>query len=122
VYEYSARVVNVVDGDTLDLDVDVGFRHRMIDRFRLYGINAYEVRGAAERRKGRAAKAALIDLIGGSAVLLRTHEDSRGKYGRWLADIYLEGMGEPTVFVSGRRCQHVNEWLVDQGHAIRVEY
>lgn len=111
-YEYTAQVTKVIDGDTVDLKVDVGFRHHLEDRFRLYGIDAWETRGP-ERPRGLTAKAALIGLFEayGPAVMLQTHKDKRGKYGRWLADLWLPSRGI-----------HVNGWLVAEGHAIKASY
>jgi len=105
---YHARVERVVDGDTLDLVVASGFRHVLRDRFRLQGIDAWETRGD-ERERGLAAKAALVELIEGKRIVIDTHGDRRGKYGRWIATVWI---GQTNV----------NNWLVEQGHAVRVEY
>ncbi len=102
-YEYTATVLKVVDGDTVDLLVDVGFRHFMEDRFRLYGIDAWETRGS-EREKGLEVKSILMDLILKKEVIVKTYKDQRGKYGRWLAEIWL-----------GDR--NINQWLVKKGYA-----
>lgn len=93
VYE-DVAILRWVDGDTVDLRVslvhDFGFRFRygftFDDRFRLFGVNTPE-RG----RPGWAeATAECVRLApAGSLVRVETHKDSRDKYGRWLADIYL---------------------------------
>lgn len=107
-YWYDAKVEKIIDGDTADLAIDLGFNLTFRDRFRLYGIDAWETRGD-ERPRGLAAKARLTELIDGRAIEVHTHKDARGKYGRWLATIYVGG-------------RDVNELLVAEGHAERAEY
>lgn len=86
-YEYAALVVAVVDGDTVDLDIDLGLRTFRRDRFRLAGVDAPELR-AADPEPGRAAKAELARLLPmGAAVTVRTEKDRTEKYGRWLATV-----------------------------------
>ena len=98
--EYPATVVRVIDGDTVELDVDVGFRSRYRDKFRLAGINAPE--GKTE------AGARLSDLLHpGSEVVVTSFKPE--KYGRWLADIAV-----PDV------CPSVCAWLLSLG--LVVEY
>ena len=92
-FEYKAKVVRVVDGDTVDLCVDLGFRVQFTDRFRVHGIDAPETYGVSkdseEYKKGTLAKEWLESQIRGSTVLVRTDRDKRGKFGRWLAEIFL---------------------------------
>ena len=108
-YEYKAELVRVVDGDTVDLAVDLGFRHRFTDRFRLYGINTPE-RG----EKGwSAANEHLTSLLAyrGKPIGLRTHIDKRDKYGRWLAELYVTLTDGTILFV--------NQDMIDRGYAVR---
>ena len=108
-HTYKATLIKVVDGDTVDLMVDLGFRQFMRDRFRLFGIAAWEPRGE-EKEKGLKAKEALIRLIEGNELIVYTHKnDKRGKYGRWLTVIWIKDI-------------NVNEWLVREGHAISKSY
>jgi micrococcal nuclease len=89
-------VLRWVDGDTVDLRVssvhDFGFRFRygftFEDRFRLFGVNTPE-RGQPGWAEATAACVAFAPV--GSTVYVETHKDSRDKYGRWLADIYVNG-------------------------------
>lgn len=109
-YTYKAHVISVIDGDTLDLDVDLGFNTHLRERFRLMGINAPEIRGA-ERERGLEAKLfveALLPL--GKEVLVHTFKDRKEKYGRWLANIYLED-GRELCFM-----------LLDAGLAVKASY
>ena len=95
--EYPAQIVRWVDGDTVDLIVDAGFRISFRDRFRLVYMDgspfdAPEMRGV-ERTMGVAAlERARLAAPEGSLVRVKTFkDDSRGKYGRWLAAIFHEG-------------------------------
>lgn len=107
-YEYQATVVGVYDGDTITVDIDLGLRVWLRgQKLRLFGIDAYELRGDQAAR-GRAARDYLKTLVLHRLVKLRTHRDATEKYGRWLADIYLD---------DGRL---VNRLMIDAGHA--VEY
>ena len=112
-YTYRATVTQVMDGDTVRANVDLGFRIWVNNEtFRLYGIDAPETRlgGArnvteAEKARGLAAKAALAAMVEGKDVLICTIRDRQEKYGRYLARIFLDDLD-------------VNEWLVETGHAI----
>lgn len=108
-FEYTAIVVRIVDGDTVDLDVDLGFKTRRKDRFRLEGIDTPEVRtkDKIEKAAGLAASARLAELIPvGSEVTVRTNKP--GKYGRWIATILKDGVD-------------INQQLVKEGHAVPYE-
>lgn len=82
-YEYSATVTRWVDGDTVDLRVDLGFRLFAETRFRLYGIDTPE-RGHTNYTEATALANELAPP--GATVTIRTYKDA-DKYGRWLADI-----------------------------------
>jgi micrococcal nuclease len=106
-YEYKAITTRVVDGDTIDVDIDLGFEVHVHTRLRLAGIDAPEMRGK-EKKEGKKAKAFLEELLfdvdmvlneGGDEdevrwakhLIIQTHKDRpKGKYGRWIAWIYLE--------------------------------
>ena len=83
-FEYSAKVVRIVDGDTLDAEIDIGFDVFVKKRIRLYGIDTWEsrTRDLEEKKKGLAAKARLIEILedNGNKFVLQSHE--LGKYGR----------------------------------------
>lgn len=106
-YEYKAEIVRVVDGDTVDLIVDLGFGMRMQERFRLYGINAPEsrTRDLAEKRLGKIATSYLISRIGSTTDLrIRTFKDSKGKFGRYLCVLMDDDI-------------NINEEMVSRGFA-----
>lgn len=88
-YTYKAAVVRVVDGDTIIVDIDLGFGVWLRDQsVRLAKINAPEIRGST-KDAGVAAKDYLTKLILNKWVQIRT-EKGEEKYGRWLATILLE--------------------------------
>jgi micrococcal nuclease len=108
-YTYRATLSKVVDGDTVDLYVDCGFGIYTKQRLRLYGINTPEIRGS-QRPQGLAAKEYVIKRFAETQeITVRTIKDRKGKYGRYLAIIYLDG-------------ENLNEELVTEGHAERVNY
>jgi micrococcal nuclease len=109
-FEYSAKVVKVVDGDTIDFEVDLGFGIKKVDRFRLSGINTPEMRGP-EKEAGRAAKMFVIGMLEGARITIFTKKDKQGKYGRYLADVWIVSLAES-----------LNDLLVETGHAVEVNY
>lgn len=89
-YEYKAAVVRVVDGDTVDVRIDLGFSIGFETRLRLLGINTSELHAPdpAERERARAGAAMLSSLLPvGSVVQVHTQKDRREKYGRYLARV-----------------------------------
>jgi len=112
-YEYKCELIKVVDGDTIDVLIDVGFSTYRKERVRLYGINTPEcrTRDKEEKVKGLAAKARLKDILKefGKHFIIKTEIDKKGKYGRILGQIFNIEMDS---------C--ANDMLVAEGHA--VEY
>ena len=90
-YEYKFTLDRVVDGDTVDGSIDIGFQMLMFKRLRLYGINAPETRtkNLDEKARGIATKEWLEDRLKDKDLIIKTMKDSAGKYGRILADIYV---------------------------------
>ena len=90
-WEYQIRVLRVIDGDTIDAAVDLGFyTHRNI-RVRLHGIDTPETRtrDAEEKKRGFAAKAVLVKMLNDAdRVILKSH--GIGKFGRCLGEIFVE--------------------------------
>jgi len=111
-YEYSATIRRWVDGDTVDVTLDLGFDILYNNRIRLYGINTPEsrTRDLEEKKRGLAAKDRVKELCPvGSSITLKTTKDGRGKFGRILGEIFVPGA-----------VQSINQLLVEEGHA--VEY
>lgn len=99
-FEYQAKVLKVIDGDTVDLTIDLGFHITTTIRTRLLGINAPEVSTA----EGRDARDKLRANLTGS-VIASTYKDPGDKYGRWLAKLQHPTMGD------------VAQWMLSQGLA-----
>lgn len=100
-FQYSARVHEIIDGDTIDVSLDLGFNIQHIIRLRLYGINAPETKtkDLHEKELGLKAKARLSELILSKVVTIKTHKTS-DKYGRYLAEIYLDENNINKVLIS----------------------
>ena len=88
-FEYKCVITKIIDGDTVDVDIDLGFDCWLRkQRIRLYGIDTPEsrTRDKQEKRYGLAAKKFVMDFIPvGSSAILKTKE--KGKYGRYLGDM-----------------------------------
>lgn len=113
-YEYRAKVLRVVDGDTVDVDIDLGFGIWMKkERVRMMGIDTPEsrTRDKVEKAFGLASKNRLKELLPiGSLTVLKTEidrsgEDKKGKFGRILGDFIIED----------RRATDI---LIEEGHAV----
>jgi len=93
-YEYKCKVTRVVDGDTIDALIDLGFDVKYQSRVRLYGIDTPEsrTRDKDEKVRGKMASAFLKEAVdNGDTVVLRTKlSDSRGKFGRVLASVVVD--------------------------------
>ena len=113
--EYDAKVLKVVDGDTVDVDIDLGFGIVLTDeRVRIMGIDTPESRTSDQIEKlfGLAAKERLKELLGEEAVLItkddKHGEDMKGKFGRVLGDFRVGG-------------KTVTEILIEEGHAVAYD-
>lgn len=110
-YKYQATIKRWVDGDTVDVDIDLGFGLIYSNqRLRLYGIDAWEsrTRDLDEKEKGLAATAFVNEMAPvGAQVTIITYKE--GKYGRILAEVFLD---EDT---------NLNKLLTEKGHAERYE-
>ncbi|QDP46216.1 MAG: putative nuclease-like protein [Prokaryotic dsDNA virus sp.] len=105
-YEYRCVLRRVVDGDTIDVDIDLGFKVWLRkERVRLYGINTPEsrTRNLDEKKLGLLAKARLKELLQKNFTI-RTEKDGKGKFGRILGVPYVEG-------------HNICEQLIEEGHA-----
>ena len=112
-YEYRTKVVRVVDGDTVDVDIDLGFGVWLRkSRIRLYGIDTPEsrTRDKGEKKFGLLAKDFLVEKLGDSPIL-KTTKDGKGKFGRILGEFLVDD-GEGRV-------RSVNDWLISEHHAVR---
>ena len=112
-YEYKCKVLKVIDGDTVDVDIDLGFGvwlHK--ERVRIMGIDTPESRTSDKLEKvfGLAAKERLISLLGEDAILdtqvSKKGEDMKGKFGRILGNFRT---------TDGEHCADI---LIEEGHAV----
>jgi micrococcal nuclease len=108
-YEYKAKLDRVVDGDTVDVILDLGFDVHLFARIRLHGINTPETRtkDLKEKERGLAAKARVEELLP-KEFIVQSKEYDRGKYGRILGVLIVRGKTE-TI--------NINELLLEEGHA-----
>lgn len=90
-YEYKFDLDRVVDGDTIDGTIDLGFDIFVFKRVRLYGINAPESRtkDLVEKAAGLISKEWLEERLANMDIVVKTQKDSTGKYGRVLGDVYV---------------------------------
>tara|TARA_Y100000310_G_scaffold264349_1_gene274976 strand:- start:61 stop:501 length:441 start_codon:yes stop_codon:yes gene_type:complete len=114
-YQYRCTIVKVIDGDTVDVDIDLGFGVWMKkQRIRLYGVDTPEsrTRDLEEKEFGLMAKEYVKShLPAGSDQTLKTHKDDKGKFGRILGEFVVEMSEGMTT---------LNDLLIKNHHA--VEY
>ena len=110
-WHYKAKVVRVVDGDTYDVAVDLGFYIYHQIRVRLRGVDTPEVYGANASPEGKIASQYVKDLIEGDDVIVTTYKSQPTTFNRWEADVQ---------FISGGELTQLSEHLVTQGYAVKV--
>tara|TARA_R110000765_G_scaffold144408_2_gene246386 strand:- start:1227 stop:1652 length:426 start_codon:yes stop_codon:yes gene_type:complete len=107
-YEYNCKVKRVVDGDTVDVMLDLGFDILYNCRVRLFGIDTPEsrTRNLDEKARGKMASAFLKEAIdNGTKVVIQTKlKDSRGKFGRVLGNVVVDG-------------KNINQSMIENYHA-----
>ena len=117
-YEYNCRIVKVVDGDTIDVDIDLGFDILLSNqRIRLKGIDTPEsrTRDLEEKKFGLLAKQMVEHYCPlGQIITLRTSKDERGKFGRILGEFMVYHQATD-------RYTSLNNILVDEGYAVAYE-
>jgi len=104
-FEYFCKVERVVDGDTVDVNIDLGFNIWHRGRVRMAGIDTPETRtrNKDEKKLGLASKARLKELLKGQKVSIQCTKE-KGKFGRILADVMVGDI-------------NINKQLIDEGHA-----
>lgn len=90
-FEYKLVLDRVVDGDTVDGYIDLGFGIKVFKRIRLFGINAPETRtrDAEEKKAGLRVKEWLTNALVDAEIMVKTEKDSTGKYGRVLGTLIV---------------------------------
>tara|TARA_B100000925_G_scaffold282646_1_gene255692 strand:+ start:1264 stop:1659 length:396 start_codon:yes stop_codon:yes gene_type:complete len=102
-------MVRVVDGDTVDVDIDLGFGIWLRNqRIRMYGIDTPESRTSdpIEKVYGKAATAYLVNWTNAGGLTLKTHKDGKGKYGRILGELWYGDV-------------NINIKMIEEHHAVR---
>ena len=115
-FEYNFKLVKVVDGDTIDVDIDLGFGVWLRkQRIRMMGIDTPEsrTRDLEEKKYGLLAKDKLTQLIADGRTL-KTFKDAKGKFGRILADVIVYNSAED------RWCG-ATEIMIAQGYGVKYE-
>ena len=117
-YEYRATIIKVIDGDTVDVDIDLGFDIVIKDeRVRIAGIDTPEsrTRDLEEKKFGLAAKARVKQLLGKTCVLKtqinKSGEDMKGKFGRILGDFNVYDSDTDSWKL-------LTSILISEGHAV----
>ena len=112
-YEYRCKVVKIIDGDTVDVDIDLGFGVWLKkERIRMYGIDTPEsrTRDLEEKKYGNAAKEFITGMLDdGGGIVLKTRKDKEGKYGRILGELW-----RTTDFAD----KSINDYMIEKHHAV----
>ena len=113
-HEYKVNILKVVDGDTVDVDIDLGFGVWLKkERIRLYAIDTPEsrTRDLEEKKYGLAAKKFLTGMLDDEGgIRLKTQKDAEGKFGRILGELW-----RTTNYAD----QSINDYMVEKHHAVR---
>jgi|TARA_B100000073_G_scaffold24291_1_gene18975 micrococcal nuclease len=117
-YTYKIKLDRVIDGDTIDAFIDLGFDIHVKKRIRFIGINTPEsrTRDLEEKAKGLAAKDRLKNILEGAKTIQLTSHGV-GKYGRCLGELNVD-------VIDGKECLtlvNVNELLIKEGHAVAYD-
>ena len=118
-YNYNATCIRVVDGDTIDAEIDLGFDIKVTKRIRLGGINAPEsrTRNKVEKKLGLAAKERLKEMMEGAANCFELESTELGKFGRVIGRLHIDKISGKDVIT--KVC--VNDCLVKEGHAVEYD-
>ncbi len=106
-YQYNAKVIRWVDGDTLLCLIDLGFYTHKEERLRLARIDTPELRGA-EKEEGKRVQKLVTEKFPPDTII-RVDSKKRDSYGRFIAELYYED-------------KSINQWLIDSGNAKEVHY
>lgn len=94
-YEYRANLKRVIDGDTIEAVIDLGFNIKFVEKIRLLGINAPEIfgvkKGSEEYLRGLLAKEFLEKRLANGFVV-KTQKDKKGKYGRYIGELFVDNV------------------------------
>lgn len=103
-YTYKAKVIDVHDGDTITVEIDVGFHITVTTPLRLQHYDSPEL----STERGKEVRDILKERILGKEVTVKTYKDPKDKYGRWLAVVFY-------------RTKSLNKWMVEKGYGTPYE-
>jgi micrococcal nuclease len=108
-FEYNAKVKRIVDGDTLDAYIDLGFDVWVTKRIRFMGIDTPEsrTRDKVEKRYGKGAKHRLVEMLEGNDNIFKLKSHGTGKFGRVLGELFIDEFEGS-----------VNDQMINEGHAV----
>ena len=119
-FVYEAKVLSVHDGDTISVEIDLGFELKFTDKIRFYGLNAPELKIRNDKNKlvENPAGTKTLEIVKeflpiGSTIVVETIKDKKEKYGRYLANIYAMRDDEQI---------NVNKWLLEYELAVPMKY
>ena len=115
-YTYEAVVDRVIDGDTLLVVIEVGFRIKVHDKLRLRGIDTPEL-GTPEGDRAKKFVERLLPV--GSTIIVKSYKSRVDSHGRFVVDVlYREGVEDPQKIL--KDAVYLNQQLIDEGHAVRM--
>ena len=120
-YQYKAQVKSVIDADTIDVLIDLGFGVHTMQRLRLYGIDAPEMRSEAGKIAKEYVKSVLLGADASMFVYVRTFKDRKDKYGRKLAVLYFDPVSMLLDHDESKiemMASSFNLQIVQNGHAV----
>jgi micrococcal nuclease len=119
-FVYEAKVLSVHDGDTISVEIDLGFELKFTDKIRFFGLNAPELKMRNDKNKlvENPTGTKTLDIVKeflpiGSIIVVETIKDKKEKYGRYLANIYAMRDGEQV---------NVNKFLLEYELAVPMKY
>ena len=119
-FVYEAKVLSVHDGDTISVEIDLGFELKFTDKIRFYGLNAPELKIRNDKNKlvENPSGTKTLEIVKeflpvGSTIVVETIKDKKEKYSRYLANIYAMRDGKQI---------NVNKWLLDYELAVPMKY
>ena len=124
-YTYDAKVISVIDGDTIRCHADLGFGIVCdTQNIRLARINAAEMKGP-DASKAAQAKQALADLLLGKDVMIRTMKNHKDRYGRYICEVWMKEDESGKIVEAAAvapinpedKWININDWLLEKGYA-----
>jgi len=115
-YTYEATIDRVIDGDTLLVVIEVGFRIKVHDKLRLRGLDTPEV-GTPEGDRAKKFVQRLLPV--GATIIIKSHKSQVDIYGRFVVDVlYRKGVSDPQEIL--KDAVYLNQQLLDEGYAVRM--